>query len=84
MRALEVTGSIDEEGKLSLDRPLDVKISGRVRIIVLFNESTVELEHDFDNSPIEFIRASVTRALQQAKAGQRIPLEEMWGGIDVK
>jgi hypothetical protein len=33
---------------------------------------------------IEEIKSSLKRAFQQAKAGQRIPLEQMWEGIDAE
>ena len=80
MRAVEVTGTIDRQGHLLLDQPFDVDISGRVRVIVLFSEPSQE--NDPDDMPIEEVKASLKRAFQQAKAGQRIPFEKMWDGID--
>jgi hypothetical protein len=82
MRAVEATGTIDREGHLLLDHPFDVDISGRVRVIVLFSEPIQE--NDPDDTPIEEVKASLKRAFQQAKAGQRIPFEKMWDGIDVE
>ncbi|NJR24500.1 MAG: hypothetical protein HC786_21260 [Richelia sp. CSU_2_1] len=87
MKAVEVTGTIDEKGQLLLDRPLIAETPGRVRIIVLFQEPTEEIdeaEDDPDDTPVEEIKASLRRALQEAKAGQRIPLSQMWEGIDVE
>ena len=84
MRAVEATGTIDREGHLLLDQPFDVDISGRVRVIVLFSEPVQELEDDPDDTPIEEVKASLKRAFQQAKAGQRIPFAEMWDGIDAE
>jgi hypothetical protein len=84
MKAVEVTGSIDEKGQLLLDQPINVEIPGRVRVIVLFNEPTDELENDPDDTPLESVKASLRKALQQAKAGERIPLEQMWEGIDAE
>ena len=84
MRAVEATGTVDRQGHLLLDHPFDVDISGRVRVIVLFSESVQELEDDPDDTPIEEVKASLKRALQQAKAGQRIPFEKMWDGIDAE
>jgi hypothetical protein len=43
MKALEVTGTIDEKGQLLLDRPLTLDTPGPVRIIVLFQEPTVDI-----------------------------------------
>jgi hypothetical protein len=55
-----------------------------VRIIVLFSESTDELENDPDRTPVEEIKASLRRALQQAKEGKIIPISQLWNGIDAK
>ena len=82
MRAVEVTGTVDRQGHLLLDQPFDVDISGRVRVIVLFSEPIQE--NDPDDTPIEEVKASLKRAFQQAKAGQRIPFEKMWDGIDAE
>ncbi|HBL10406.1 MAG TPA: hypothetical protein DD379_03155 [Cyanobacteria bacterium UBA11162] len=84
MRAVEVTGRIDEKGQLILDKPIEITPISSVRIIILFSEPTDELESDPDETDIESIKASLRRALQQAKAGQRIPLSQMWEGIDAE
>ena len=84
MKAFEVTGTIDEKGQLLLDRPLTAENAGPVRIIVLFEEPIDESEEDPDDTPVAEIKASLKRALQEAKAGQRIPLSQMWEGIDVE
>jgi len=39
MRALEVTGMVDEQGQLHLDEPLRVTGPGRVRVILLFPDA---------------------------------------------
>jgi hypothetical protein len=82
MTAFEVTGTIDEKGQLLLDRPLTAETPGPVRIIVLFPEPIDEAEEYPDDTPVAEVKASLKRALQQAKAGQRIPLSQMWEGID--
>jgi hypothetical protein len=83
MKAVEVTGTLDEKGQLLLDHPIENVPPSRVRIIVLFPEITEEEDIDPDDTPIEEIKASLRRALQQAKDGQTRPLSEMWDGIDV-
>jgi hypothetical protein len=82
MKAVEVTGTIDLDGNLSLDEPIQVITDSRVRVIVLFSESSSEVENDPDDTPIEAVKASLHRALQQAKAGRRIPLSQMWEGVE--
>lgn len=86
MRAVEVTGSIDETGTLSLDQPIKITAPSRVRVIVLFEELQDELEEDNepDDTSIEEIKISLRRALQETKAGQRIPFSEMWEEIDAQ
>jgi len=84
MKAVEVTGTLDEKGQLTLDHPIENFQPSRVRIIVLIPEVTELAETDSDDTPIEEVKASLRRALQEAKSGQRIPLSEMWEGIDVE
>jgi len=36
MRAIEVTGIVDEQGQLSLDKPLEITDLSPVRVIILF------------------------------------------------
>lgn len=84
MRAVEATGTIDRQGHLLLDEPLDMDISSRVRVIVLFSEPTENPEIDPDDTPIEEVKASLKRAFQQAKAGERIPFAQMWDEIDAE
>jgi hypothetical protein len=79
MKAVEVMGKINDKGQLLLDEPLDIKSESRVKVILLISD---EDEVDPDDTPTEEIQASLIRALQDAKAGRRIPLEKMWEGID--
>ncbi|GAX34098.1 type II toxin-antitoxin system RelN family antitoxin [Nodularia sp. NIES-3585] len=85
MKAIEVTGKIDAEGNLVLDQPIQgTTYPHQVRVIVLVPEQ-VEVEAvDPDDTPVEEIKASLRRALQQAKAGQTRPLSQMWEGIDAE
>lgn len=84
MKAFEVTGTIDEKGQLLLDRPLTLDTPGPVRIIVLLPEPTDEAEEDPDDTPVEEVKASLKRALQQAKTGQTRPISELWERIDAE
>ena len=84
MRAVEVSGTVDCQGHLLLDQPIDVDISSRVRVIVLFSEPIQDLEADPDDTPIEEVKASLKRAFQQTKAGQTRPISELWNRIDAE
>lgn len=54
MKAVEVTGIVDDSGQLCLDQPLSVVGSKRVRIIVLFSED----ENDIEKS--EWLKAAAS------------------------
>ncbi|MEH1836291.1 MAG: hypothetical protein V7L29_30625 [Nostoc sp.] len=85
MKAIEVTGRIDPQGNLVLDQPIqETTYPHQVRVIVLIPEQAEVEEDDLDDTPVEEIKASLRRALQQAKMGQRLPLSQMWEGIDAQ
>ena len=79
MKAFEVMGKVDEKGQLLLDEQLEINTPSRVKVIVLLPD---ESEPDPDDTPIEEIKASLRRALQQAKTGQTRPVSELWERID--
>jgi hypothetical protein len=82
MKAFEVTGRLEQKGQLILDRPLTLDTGGSVGIILLLPEPTDEAEDDPDDTRVAEVKASLKRSLQEAKAGQRIPLSQMWEGIE--
>src|SRR5690348_9932695 len=49
MRAIEVEGTVDEAGQLSLDEPLQAVRPGRVRLIVLTPDATDDRESASDD-----------------------------------
>jgi hypothetical protein len=79
MKAIETTAIINDQGQLSLDSPLDISPNQRVRVIVLIADAD---ESDPDDTPDEVVLEGLREGLQQALAGQTIPLAEMWDGID--
>lgn len=74
MKAFEVMGKFDEKGQLLLDKPLEIHALKQVRVIILVSDET---ESDSDDTSVMEIKASLKTALQEAKAGKRIPLEKM-------
>jgi hypothetical protein len=85
MKAIEVTGKIDHEGNLVLDKPIQgTTYPHQVRVIVLVPEQGEVEEVDPDDTPSCEVKASLRRALEQAKTGQRLPLSQMWEGIDAE
>ena len=81
MKAFEVMGKVDEKGQLLLDKPLGIYKFSQVRVIILVSD---DIESDPDDTSVVEIKASLKKALQEAKAGKRIPLEKMWEGIDAE
>ena len=53
MKAIEVTGTVDEQGQLHLDEPLTILGSRRIRVILMFPEET-----DIDER--EWLQAAVS------------------------
>ena len=82
MKAIELTGTVDARGNLSLDEPVLVSANSRVRVIILCPEESSETI-EIDDTPIEEVKASLRRALQEAKSGQRIPISQRWEAIDL-
>jgi len=81
MQAFEVMGRVDKNGQILLDAPLEIASDSRVKIILLVTD---DRNSDPDDTPVEEIKASLRRALAEVKAGKRIPLAQMWEGIDAE
>lgn len=80
----KVKQALEKYKTWNLSEPIrDTTYPHQVRIIVLVPES-VEVEEDPDNTSVEEVKASLRRALQQASSGQRLPLSQMWVGIDTE
>lgn len=82
MKAIETTATIDDEGQLSLDLPLNVAHHRRVRVIVLIPESDEEIDPDDD--PTETMVEGIREGWQQALAGDVRPISELWDRVDVE
>lgn len=80
MKAFEVMGTLNNNKELLLDEQIAIDTPSRVKVIVLVSDNE---EIDSNDTPIEEIKASLKQALQEAKVGKTIPLEQMWDGIDV-
>ena len=79
MKAIETTATINDLGQLTLDAPLILTKSRRVRVIVLIPEDD---EPDPDETPDEIMLEGIRQGLHEAFTGQTIPLAQMWDGID--
>jgi hypothetical protein len=79
MKAFEVMATLNDQKQLLLDDNLDINTPSRVKVILLVSE---ENESDPDDTPVEEIKASLKRALQEAKEGKTRPIFELWERIN--
>lgn len=78
MKAIKAMGTINEQGQLSLDYPLLLAKDSRVEVIVLVPDI------DEDDESQESVLRGLRQAWKEARAGQTIPLSELWNDIDVE
>jgi hypothetical protein len=79
MKAVKVMGTINEQGQLSLDQPLQSSKNLRVEVIVLIQEGAEVNEEDFSK---EEILEDFRQSWHEAMTGQTIPLSQLWEGIE--
>jgi hypothetical protein len=79
MKAFEVMGKVNEKGELLLDEPLEINTPAIVKVILLVSD---EDESDSDDTPVEEIKASLRRSLQEVKEGKTRPISQLWDRID--
>jgi hypothetical protein len=77
MKALKVMATINEEGQLTLDRPLITDKNSRVEVIVLIPE-----EADLDDKSQAEVLADFRQAWHEAMTGQTIPVAQLWEGLE--
>jgi hypothetical protein len=78
MKVLEVTGKI-QQGQLTLDYPLEVDGFNIVKVIIFVPEAG---DIDVDDTPIQEIKESLTRAFEEVKSGKTRPVSELWERIE--
>lgn len=78
MKAIEVTGTVNNQGELSLDRPLNVNKFTRVRVIVLLSEE------DSDEELLESPQESFRQGWHDVITGNTFPVSQLWDGIDAE
>jgi len=79
MKAIKVMATIDENGQLTLDRPLITDKNSRVEVIVLIPEVT---EIDEDEKSKEAIIEDLRQAWHEAMTGQTISVAQLWEGLE--
>ena len=67
MKAIQSTGKIDNEGKLSLDHPIPGTLPSAVRVIILFEEIEAEdIQISPDHQPTAMTSEELQHQLKQA------------------
>ncbi len=79
MKALKLMATIDEQGQLTLDRPLMDNINSRVEVIVLIPEPS---EIDEKEQSKAEIMQDFRQAWHEAMTGKTIPVAQIWEGIE--
>lgn len=79
MKAIEVMGTINSRGRLSLDEPLMMRKHSRVRVIVLFSE---EQEIREDEDELEPAVESFHQGWYEAMIGKTPPVSHLWEEIE--
>jgi hypothetical protein len=78
MKALKMMATIDEQGQLTLDRPLATDKNSRVEVIVLIPELSETEEEPTKESLLQDFRQS----WHEAMTGQTIPVSQLWEGLE--
>jgi len=77
MKAIKVMGKIDDQGHLTLDRPLITNINQQVEVIILMPEIS-----ESDDEAKSAILDDFRQSWQEAMTGQTIPVAQLWAGLD--
>lgn len=79
MKAIKVMATVDEQGQLTLDKPLIADRNSRVEVIVLISE---EEQQDEEEISKETILEDFRQAWHEAMTGQVIPVSQLWQGLE--
>ena len=77
MKEIEVMGTVNEQGQLSLDQPLTITKNTRVRVIVLLTEN-----EEVQDEVLESAEESFRQGWYDAMIGNTLPVSQLWQGID--
>ena len=83
MEAIEVMGTVDEQGQLSLDVPLSMDKQTRVRVIILLPQEAQRENRQEEEIP-ESAAESFRQGWYDAMAGNTLPVSQLWEGIDAE
>jgi Icc-related predicted phosphoesterase len=82
MKAIKVMATVDLQGSLCLDKPLNIIQNSRVEVIILIPEA-VETNEDHEQiESKEQIIQDFRQSWHEAMTGQTIPISQLWEGIE--
>ncbi|MEM9949795.1 MAG: hypothetical protein AAF810_27495 [Cyanobacteria bacterium P01_D01_bin.36] len=79
MKAIETTATINGQGQLHLDSPLEMSENQRVRVIVLVAEENESVSNEI---PKQEILDDFRQSISDALSGKTLPVSQLWEGID--
>ncbi len=79
MKAIKVMGTVDEQGQIALDSPLNIDKKSRVEVIILIPE---ELKSEAGKQSKEALLEDFRQAWQEAMNGDTIPVEQLWEDLE--
>jgi len=83
MEAVKTTGTINEQGQLTLDQPLNLPENSRVEIIVLVQDALPNSTGDTeDGLSKEELLADLRQAWHEAMTGQTTPVSQLWDDLE--
>lgn len=77
MKKIEVMGTVNEQGQLSLDQPLTITKNTRVRVIVVLTEN-----EEVQDEVLESAEESFRQGWYDAIIGNTLPVSQLWQGIN--
>ena len=77
MKEIEVMGTVNEQGQLSLDQPLTITKNTRVRVIVVLTEN-----EEVQDEVLESAEESFRQGWYDAIIGNTLPVSQLWQGIN--
>lgn len=85
MKAIEVLGTVDNQGNLSLDQPLAVHKHQRVRVIVLISEGSSDVGDEMPDDEILEPAIEVFRqGWRDVMTGNTTSIDQLWEGINAE
>ncbi|MEL6162091.1 MAG: hypothetical protein AAFR18_23030 [Cyanobacteria bacterium J06627_32] len=81
MNAIETTATVNGQGQLHLDSPLEINENQKVRVIVLV---AAEDESEADEITKQELLDDFRQSVSDALSGKTFPVSQLWDDIDAE